>query len=84
MLYMSKEPDAVGYVYSALDNHYYECPNIEAVDKHLRELLSPTVLGSRSNLAEGRKACLWLDVDRLLMRRLYLQVLAGQILGKAS
>jgi hypothetical protein len=74
MNYQTTPPDSADVVTSALAGYYYACPDLAAVDANLAELLRH--LGPGSNWAESRKRKARIDIDRLLDRRLYLQLVS--------
>ncbi|HEY3649050.1 MAG TPA: hypothetical protein VGL33_13835 [Streptosporangiaceae bacterium] len=58
---------------SVLPDLYYQCPNIASVDQHIVELC--VQLGNQPPLADAqRRQALREDIDRLLDRRLYLEM----------
>lgn len=73
MQYMVKEPDAAIWVYSVHPGYFYDCSNLESVDRNLRKVLD--YLGPRSNFTETRKVKLREDFNNLLARRLWLEMI---------
>lgn len=68
----SRQPDPALYVYSSVRGFFYYCPDAAAVDAHLIEVLGH--LGPASNLTASATAHALRDVDQLLDRRAFLQV----------
>lgn len=69
---MSKQPDPARYVPSVDANYYYHCPDLISVDQHISDL--HVVLAPGSSWTESRRWVARYDIDLLLLRRLYLQV----------
>lgn len=66
-------PDNVQMVASVVDGYYFECPDLATLDGHLADL-QRNYLGPDSNTTDERKAKARADIDRLLERRLFLQM----------
>lgn len=60
---------------SVRTGYYYLCPDVQAVDAHLRVLLRD-YLGPRSNMTAASQAQSREDVDLLLSRRWFLEMTA--------
>ena len=71
-LFSSRQPDPALYVFSSVQGYFYYCPTAEHVDAHLVEVLEH--LGPSSNLTDVSKAHARRDLDQLLDRRLYLEL----------
>lgn len=75
MRFATRIPDGTDVVRSVLPGYYYPCPSLDVVDAHIagqiRGFLSPF-----SSATEQRKAQAWCDIDRLLERRLWLEIAA--------
>lgn len=72
-LYHTTVPDTPDVVRSVMDGYYYRCPDVAAVDKCVASLWVE-FLDVRSNVSPRRREQARLDVDRLLERRLYLEM----------
>lgn len=73
MHYQTVAPDNTEMVASVIDGYYFECPDVATLDAHLVDLRH-RFLGPDSNTTDERKAKARADIDRLLERRLYLQM----------
>lgn len=76
MHYQTVAPENVEMVASVVDGYYFACPDLAALDAHLVDLRN-RFLGPDSNITDERKAKARTDIDRLLERRLYLQMTAA-------
>jgi hypothetical protein len=72
--FQTAAPDPLDVVASVVPGYYYMCPDLASVDAHLAELGKAVRPGS--NLTVERRAQLRLDIDRLLDRRVYLEMCA--------
>ena len=73
MSFLRSRSDPLAAVSSVLPDLYYQCPNIASVDRHIAELCAQ--LGNQPPLADARRGqALREDIDRLLDRRLYLEM----------
>lgn len=72
-LFRTVVPDTPDVVPSVNDGYYYRCPDLATVDRHLNSLRTE-FLDARSNVTPRRREQARNDVDRLLERRLYLEV----------
>ena len=72
MWYQTADPDPHTTVDSVTAGYRFHCPDIPSIDRHIVELLGH--LGPRSNLTPKRKLCARHDIDRLLDRRLWLEM----------
>lgn len=73
MHYQTVTPENVEIVASVVDGYYFVCPDLAALDSHLVDLRT-RFLGPGANTTDERKAKARTDIDRLLERRLYLQM----------
>jgi hypothetical protein len=65
--------DPIAAVTSVVADQYYSCPNIASVDRHIGELSAQLAKQSpHADAARGK--ALREDIDRLLDRRLYLEM----------
>jgi hypothetical protein len=71
--FQTAAPDPIDTVSSVVPGYHFHCPDIAAIDKHIAELRA--LCGPNSNCTEVRKAAFRRDVDRLLERRLYLEMI---------
>lgn len=76
MEFLTKEPDGIEWVRSATPNYWYRCPDLATIDAELSALLA-NFLGPNSNVSEARKAQAREDLDTLLDRRSYLELIAA-------
>lgn len=78
MSFLRPRSDPLAAVSSVLPDHYYPCPNIASVDRHIAELakqlgpLSPP--GHPPHDDARHRRAIRDDIDRLLDRRLYLEL----------
>lgn len=72
MRYGTAIPDSADIVTSVTPGYYFECPDIASLDGNIAELLQH--VGPRSNLMPARQWAARRDIDRLLDRRLYLEM----------
>jgi hypothetical protein len=78
MSFLRSRSDPLAAVTSVLPDHYYPCPNIASVDRHIAELVRQ--LGTLSPPGESphgdarHRQAIRDDIDRLLDRRLYLEL----------
>ena len=76
MSFLRSRSDPLAAVSSVLPDLYYQCPNIASVDQHIAELSGQLGTRQSHDNAERRKA-IRDDIDRLLDRRLYLEMVRG-------
>lgn len=76
MLFRSGDIDSPDVVVSARDGYSYKCPDVLAVDRYIRALITD-YLGPNSNASEHTKELARQDVDRLLEHRVYLRMVAA-------
>jgi hypothetical protein len=72
MHFHTHPPRTPDVVLSVLPGYWFDCPNLATLDAHLQKLLNH--LGPRSNLTDSRKQAIRADIDRLLERRMWLQM----------
>lgn len=73
MSFLRSRSDPIASVSSVLPDQYYSCPNIASVDRHIGELSAQ--LGTQPPQGDpARRQALRHDIDRLLDRRLYLEM----------
>lgn len=65
--------DPIAAVTSVVPDQYYSCPNITSVDRHIGEL-SAQLATQPTGADTARVKALREDIDRLLDRRLYLEM----------
>jgi hypothetical protein len=73
MSFLRSRSDPLAAVSSVLPDLYYHCPNIASVDQHIAELCGQ--LGTQPPHADAQRTqSIREDIDRLLERRLYLEL----------
>ena len=74
MSFLQSRSDPIATVSSVLPDQYYSCPNIASVDRHIGELSAQ--LGSEPAQGDpARRKAIRDDIDRLLDRRVYLEMI---------
>jgi hypothetical protein len=73
MSFLRSRSDPLAAVSSVVPDLYYQCPNIASVDQHIAELAAQ--LTNQPPLAGAERGqAIRDDIDRLLDRRLYLEL----------
>lgn len=72
MRFATHPPDSPEVVRSVTPGYFFDCPDLTTLDAHIAELREH--LGPRSGLTDRRKRATRADIDRLLERRMWLQM----------
>jgi hypothetical protein len=76
MRYATYPPVSADVVLSVIPGYFYPCPDVSTVDRFLANLQA-NFLRPDSNATEEYKAKVRMDIDQLLLRRVYLETVGG-------